>query len=455
MARPCGIVAAVIPSCIVNSITSPSAALLPANAVLRTTLHDEVHARPSVRIDLPALVVFVTVLNEGVDRAAECEHLRLLPGQGGLTQADLQQNFVRLRLGGSTLRWERHGEFTRYVLLQESAARLPEPGDAGSLRACLPVDPGWLAAIPGRTIAAIELTMLTGDLSDPQAALATAQQWFDAGTVVASLLGNGHSLAVTDFHLRPDGFERIVVIAKPDTSAARAGRVAQRLLDLETYRLMSLRGLPSAKELLPILAQSEAALADITAQLEARTSSEDELLDTLIHVAAGVERATAQHAYRFSATQAYDALVRQRIVEMREAPVPGTQTIGEFLQRRLSPAMATVAATSQRLSSLSQRIERTSALLRTRVDIATEKQNHQLLAKLTRGQELQLRLQATVEGLSIAAISYYVVSLLLYAAKSLKALGLPLQPEVAAGALIPVVLFGVWRLTRRIHARLH
>ena len=179
------------------------------------------------------------------------------------------------------------------------------------------------------------------------------------------------------------------------------------------------------------------------------------MLDTLIHVAAGVERATAQHAYRFSATQAYDALVRQRITEMREAPVPGTQTIGEFLQRRLSPAMSTVTATSQRLGSLSQRIERTSALLRTRVDIATEKQNHQLLAKLTRGQELQLRLQSTVEGLSIAAISYYVVSLLYYAAKSLKVLGLPVQPELATGALIPVVLFGVWRLTRRIHKRLH
>ena len=98
---------------------------------------------------------------------------------------------------------------------------------------------------------------------------------------------------------------------------------------------------------------------------------------------------------------------------------------------------------------------RTSALLRTRVDIVTEAQNQQLLEKLTRGQELQLRLQSTVEGLSIAAISYYVVSLLLYVGKAAKALGLPVNPEMAAGASIPLVLWLVWRTIRQIHEKLH
>jgi uncharacterized membrane-anchored protein len=116
--------------------------------------------------------------------------------------------------------------------------------------------------------------------------------------------------------------------------------------------------------------------------------------------------------------------------------------------------MATVAATAQRLASLSERITRTSALLRTRVDIATEEQNQQLLAKLTKGQELQLRLQSTVEGLSIAAISYYVISLLFYLGKAGKAAGLPINPEMLAGAAIPVVLWVVWRTTRKIHEKL-
>jgi uncharacterized membrane-anchored protein len=203
------------------------------------------------------------------------------------------------------------------------------------------------------------------------------------------------------------------------------------------------------------LSESERRLADITAQLENKSATDQALLDTMVSLAAGVERATAEHAYRFSATRAYDTLVGQRIAELREQPIAGTQTIGEFMQRRLSPAMATVAATAQRLTSLSERISRASALLRTRVDIATEVQNQQLLEKLTRGQELQLRLQSTVEGLSIAAISYYVVSLLLYLGKAGKAAGLPINPEMAAGVSIPLVLWAVWRTTRRIHEKLH
>ncbi len=159
--------------------------------------------------------------------------------------------------------------------------------------------------------------------------------------------------------------------------------------------------------------------------------------------------------YRFSATQAYNDLVQQRLRELREQAIPGTQTMGEFLQRRLSPAIATVAATAQRLTSLSQRIERTSALLRTRVDIATEAQNQELLAQLTRGQDLQLKLQSTVEGLSIAAISYYVVSLILYIGKAAKAGGAPVNPELLAGALIPLVLLGIWWGTRRLQRNLH
>jgi uncharacterized membrane-anchored protein len=246
----------------------------------------------------------------------------------------------------------------------------------------------------------------------------------------------------------------MLVVAPADMSPSRAGRVSQRLLELETYRLMALRGLPVAKLLAPMLTQSETALADIMASLENKAAADQELLDTLVSLAARVERATAEHVYRFAATRAYDGLVAQRISELREKAIPGTQTLGDFMQRRLSPAIATVAATAPRLASLSERVARTSALLRTRVDIATAVQNQQLLEKLTRGQELQLRLQATVEGLSIAAISYYVVSLLLYAGKALKELGLPINPELVAGALVPLVLWASWATVQRIHKKL-
>ena len=446
-----------------NSVDLPanpnSPSHLPPDDPLRYLLHNEVHARPSARIHLPALVISVAVLNEGISREAECEHLRRLPGHADLDVNALQANFLRLRGDGHTVKWERHNEFTRYAIVQPLPDRALLGATEPELLSALRVDPDWLRNLPGRTVSAVKLVMLEHDISRPDSALALGQQWFGGRAVVASMMGNaefgGHSMVVTNFRLAPSGFERILVLAPPGTSPTRLGRISQRLMELEVYRLMALRGLPVAKEIAPVLAQAEAGLAEVTLKLEGKLASEGELLDTLIHVAARVERATAQHAYRFAATQAYDTLVRQRIAELRETPILGTQTLGAFMQRRLSPAIATVASTAGRLASLSQRIERVSALLRTRVDIATEQQNHQLLAKLTRGQDLQLSLQTTVEGLSIAAISYYVVSLLLYGAKALKSAGLPINPEISVGILIPLVLWAVWRATRRVHAKLH
>jgi uncharacterized membrane-anchored protein len=433
--------------------------LLPADAPLRAALHNEVHARPAARIRLPALIVYVAVLNADVTRAEECAHLRLLPHQQDLPLESLANNFLRLRFDNYTLKWERHTEFTRYSIVQALPAQANLGALAGAqepdLNSHLVVSAEWLRGLPGQTVAAIQMAMVEADITDTASTMRHAQNWFDGRTVLASLLGMGHSLAVSELRIGEDGFERMLVIAPPGTTESRSGRNSHRLLEMETYRLMALRGLPVAKELGTMLSDCERELADITMQLDQKSASDQSLLDSLVSLAARVERATAAHGYRFSATRAYSALVTQRIAELSEGEIPGTQSIGNYLQHRLSPAMATVAATEQRLNALSERIARASALLRTRVDIATEVQNQQLLEKLTRGQELQLSLQSTVEGLSIAAISYYVVSLLVYAGKALKALGVPINPEIAAGSLIPLVLWAVWRGTRHIRSKFH
>ena len=86
--------------------------MLPPDDEQRRSLHNEVHARPTARIHLPALVVYVAVLNAGVSREQECEHLRLLPGLSALPLERLAGNFLRLRFDGYTVKWERHTEFT-------------------------------------------------------------------------------------------------------------------------------------------------------------------------------------------------------------------------------------------------------------------------------------------------------------------------------------------------------
>ena len=145
--------------------------LLPADDALRAELHNEVHARPSARIRLPALVVYVAVLNEGVSREQECEHLRRLPGQQGLSPDQMQGNFLRLRLPGYTLKWERHTEFTRYSIVQALPVEAGLGASDPHLLEALATPPGWLRDIPGRTIAAIQLVMLHAELPEqtPQA----------------------------------------------------------------------------------------------------------------------------------------------------------------------------------------------------------------------------------------------------------------------------------------------
>jgi uncharacterized membrane-anchored protein len=428
--------------------------LLPEDDAERRALHDEVHARPPARIRFPALVVYIGVLNAGVSREAERAHLARLPGLGSLSAQDLRGNFRRFRWATHTLKWERHTEFTRYMLIQPAIAENVLPDAAAGWPQDLVLSAQWLRDIPGHTFCAILLSVEHDALDDPAVAAWRVGRRFGERAVVASRIGDGKALAVTDFDIAASGFERMVLLAPPGTSDLRAGRMVQRLLELETYRLMALRGLPVAKTVAPELARAEARLVALSADLAAKRGDDAEVLDALVGLAVEVERVTAEQSYRFAATKAYDELVRQRIAELHEAPVDGAQAIGAFMTRRFSPAIATVAATAARLSSLSERIERACALLRTRVDIVREGQNQQLLAKLTRGQELQLRLQATVEGLSIAAISYYVVSLVLYVGKAAHAAGFAVHPEILTGASIPPVLWIVWRGVRRLREAL-
>ncbi len=430
---------------------------LPPDDVERRALHNEIHARPSARIRLPALVTYIAVSNAGITKQVELEHLRRLSGHEALSSAELEGHFVRLRGTGYTLKWERHSEFTRYVLVQNL------PSAAQGVTACAPdlltdlvLPPSWLAGIPGQTLVAIQLAMVAADLEQPRDLMARGHRWFGDHALLASRIGEGHSWVITDFRLNTDGFERMLVLCDPTMSPTRAGRLSQRLFEAETYRVLAMRGLPVAKQLAPMLGEAEQELSEITHRLQSKQGSDQELLDTLVSLAARVEFAIARHSYRFAASHAYNDLVQQRLAELREVPLSGSQTLGQYLQKRLVPAMATVVASQGRLVALSERIARAGDLLRTRVDIATEEQNRILLEKLTKGQSLQLRLQTTVEGLSIAAIAYYMVSLVLYAGKAMKATGwISINPEILAGAAMPLIVFGLWRAMQRVHAKFH
>lgn len=439
-------------------MTEPSPFKLPADVASRSVLHNEIHTRPSANIELPALIFYVAVINANVTVQDELQHLQQLPSQSDLPIEKLRTNFCQLQFSTHTLIWERHTEFTRYTLIQKLPNEVLWGQTFPDLSPSVAVDSDWIRSIPGRTITAIQLAILTQGMED-QNALRHAKLWLGDGPLIGSKMGrnsNGlpHSHLLSNLRIDEQGFERILVLASTETSPNRAGRIVQRILELETYRMMALLSLPVAKSLGSKLAHTEVQLVNITQRLERQIDADEILLKDLASLAVQVESATAEHSFRFSAARAYNAIVLERISEMRETPLSGIQTIGEFMQRRLAPAMATVNATSDRLGNLAERVSRASALLRTRVEILAEQQNQQLLEKLTRGQALQLRLQSTVEGLSIAAITYYVVSLALYVGKTMKALGMNINPEVFAGLMIPFVLFFARKTIQKIHQQI-
>ena len=120
------------------------------------------------------------------------------------------------------------------------------------------------------------------------------------------------------------------------------------------------------------------------------------------------------------------------------------------MDRRLSPARSTCQWATRRQDALSQRVSRISNLLRTRVEIEQQQSSQALLGAMNERQGMQLKLQATVEGLSVAAITYYIVGLVLFLARGGKSIGWPLNPELSAALAIPLVLFAIWFLMRRL-----
>jgi uncharacterized membrane-anchored protein len=405
------------------------------------------------------LIFYVAVINREVTLQDELKHLQQLPGQSAFSIEKLKTNFCQIQFETHTLIWERHTEFTRYTIIQKLPGEVIWGQAFPDLSTAVATGSEWLESIPGKTITAIQLVILKDGMDDPRA-LRHAKLWLGDSSLIGAKMGrtatgHPHSHLMSNLRIDAQGFERVLVLASPETSPNRAGRIAQRILELETYRMMALLSLPVAKSLGSKLAQTEVQLVEITQRLEKKVDADEVLLKDLAGLAVQVESATAEHSYRFSAARAYNAIVLERISEMRESPLSGMQSVGEFMQRRLAPAMATVNATSDRLGNLAQRISRASALLRTRVEIVAEQHNQQLLEKLTRGQALQLRLQSTVEGLSIAAITYYVVSLALYVGKAIKALGLNINPELFAGLMIPFILFFARKTIQKIHQQIN
>lgn len=419
---------------------------------LRSALIEEVHARPFVALEPPEQASHLALVSGEDGAAADFAHLVRLCQRYGLSSPPDGSKHFTCDFGTFRLKWERHGEFCTYTFFSHKPFEQPFSIPAISTVPC-----DWLEALPGKRLVAVHLAVEPRD-RPPRSAVDLAAI-FRSETICGSRVFGGAALTWTDFAVHEDGFGRVLVrdIA---LDHFEAGRLVQRLLEIETYRMMALVALPLVQEHGPQIRQIEEETAQIARSMSeiAGLDHTRAMLTRLSRLSADVEGITARLSYRVDATRAYFALVRRRIGRLREERLERLQTIDEFMERRLAPAMQTCETAARRLDSLSRRLARASDLLRTQVDVALQEQNRDLLLSMDRRARLQSRLQRTLEVISMVALTYYLAVLLTTILKAVKAAGVPLDVELVAGAATPFLLGIIWlglRWTRQTVIRRH
>ncbi|MCY1125965.1 DUF3422 domain-containing protein [Frigidibacter sp. RF13] len=418
----------------------------------RYALVNELHARPFPSLTVPCQAVYLAVKEPieaaNRDRERDLAHLRALLARHGAAHPAPGATHHSAEIGRHVLKWESHTEFVTYSAF--SAGLCERPFDPRGSEV-FPTD--WLGVAPGKRIAAVLIRVepLPADMSEVVTKL---EDWFVPESLAASWVLDEAAIIAGDFQIDPAGLMRFTVFARPGTGARRVGRIVQRLCEIETYRAMSMLGLGRARDLTGRLNALDPQLSSVVAALPDDHRAAEATLHELLELSAELESLATRHSFRFGATGAYEAIVNQRIDVLRETRFMGRQTFGEFMRRRYDPAMRTVKSAEHRLEQMAERAERAGELLSTRVDVERSAQNQKLLESMDRRADLALRLQHTVEGLSVVAISYYAVSLATYALLPV-AEALHWPKSALTAVLVPVTFGAVWLMVRRIRRAMH
>ncbi len=409
----------------------------------RDLLLAEAHARPFTPLTAPALITRIATLSGQDGEEADRKHMAALCRRVGQPEPGPTSRWCALDAGAWRLRWERHTELSTWTFFRTPIGEAPFTETALDLA---PED--WLESLPGAVLVATRLEVWREVDERAAAALFGVE-------VVGSRLADGSAIALTDFRPDGQGMTRFLMLAHAG-DAALTGRLVQSLLEIETYRLMALLGFPVAGETGKALSLIETTAAELAHKLaeDADPEADRELLDRLSALAGETEALIGRTSFRFDAAAAYHGIVRERIEMLREQHVDGLLTLGEFMQRRLDPAMRTCDAMAERQRATIGRIARMAQMLNTRVEVAAEATSAALLASMDKRAGASLKLQQTVEGLSTVAIAYYAVGLLGFPLKAVEKAIQGFDATLAAGVLAPIIVLLVWWWLRSFRKKL-
>jgi len=416
----------------------------------RIGLANELHARPFPLLDAACRVSHLAVTAPPGEQDDARRHVLDLCerfGAGRPADSAPQHNFDA---GRFRVKWEWHTEFLALTVMAGPASPAHAPFEAPAID-LLPKD--WIAALPGAVLAAIHIhgeSLPEGETLGPHPIPEHLAPHFSIDSLVGGLLFEDSARFWGDFRIHEDGFMRFAVRSVAGFDRALTGRIVQRLVEVETYRAASMMSVPAARGVWPQLNEIDTALAETTAAVGGgSTASERAMLDRITELSARIETITAENAYRLDASRAYAAIVWRRIKVLSATPLKGQMNLESFMMRRYDPAMRSCEATRGRLATLSERATRAATLLRTRIDVALEEQNREVLASMNERTARALRLQETVEGLSVVAIGYYAVSLAAMLVAPL-AKGAGVSETMTKGLLVLPVIGLVWMFVRRV-----
>ncbi|MGA1096446.1 MAG: DUF3422 family protein, partial [Burkholderiaceae bacterium] len=217
----------------------------------RSNLHHEVHARPPIALWPEERVCSQAFLMSGqqeretqirwIDQVLACyPEASRLASSPGYKLIQIAEPPARL-----LLRWELHGEFSTLCLFHQTGTK-DDSHDWSTSRHLLLEDFQTLLSNLGHPlpqnafqnrIAASDLIIRPGPRVDDAATLSPL---FSGNTLIGStILGSLNAQVWTDLQLDSNGFVRLLV-QHQGMGSRQAGRVAQRLIDIDTYRMMSM-----------------------------------------------------------------------------------------------------------------------------------------------------------------------------------------------------------------------
>lgn len=405
----------------------------------RRLIHAETHARPVPPLAGPATIRRVAFMS--ADRGKDLARLqRQMAELGKLDSVDpgaaRQLEFER---DGRSVVWEMHNEFATLTWKSplEDAETWPK-GIGLELHADVAL------------VSATRVDVLDDDTIDAARLAQMAENSLCYSTIYA-----GQARIATDFVQDTDRFVGFVVAAR-SCGAQRRGVIVRRLLEIETYRCFALLGLPVARQVGGRVQGYEHRLSAIMGEIGEGSSPTGyrASLEALHALSVDVGQTVEETSFRFAATQAYGQIIAERLARLGEAPIGESTTIQRYLDNRVQPALATCRATEKRLTELGTKVQRSIELLDATITVSIQTQNQTALDTILSTAQSQYRLQETVEGLSIIAISYYALGILGYIAEGVHEL-LPVDKPVLLTFLAPVVIlvvfFGIRRLRRTIH----